>query len=455
MADDVPIDHRLLDRQLEPLLGARHWYVGFSGGVDSTVLLHLLRRWRLTRTQAPPLAAIHVNHGLQAQAGEWQLHCEWLCRLLQIPLVCHAADISPGALGLEAAAREARYRVFEEQLEAGDVLFLGHHADDQVETFFLRLLRGAGVRGLAAMPAGRTLGRGQLARPLLQLPRAALEGYALAHGLSCVEDPSNSDTSLDRNFLRSEVLPLLSTRWPGYRQTVARASEHLAVAAAMLSRAVPAPATVYSLLGDPGLRLADIHPGSQPQAALALRHWLQAAGLPAPDQASLDEFLRQLGAATKLARPRLQCGAYTLQRHRDAVYLLPELAAAAAREPLPLAPGEVRELPGAAGRLWLAQVPAQGLRLAPTERLQVAWRQGPERCRPQGRPGGAGLKKLLQERGVPPWWRDWVPLLYLDGELLAVGDLWLCHSSRWADAPDPGESLWRPRWQRNIGAAFD
>ena len=147
---DAPLDHTVLDGQLEPLLAAPRWYVGFSGGVDSTVLLHLLQGWCRHHPAAPPLHAIHVNHGLQAQADDWQVHCEWVCRLMQIPLVCLAGQVKTGAHGLEAAAREARYALFETQLQAGEILFLGHHADDQVETFFLRLLRGAGVQGRAA-----------------------------------------------------------------------------------------------------------------------------------------------------------------------------------------------------------------------------------------------------------------------------------------------------------------
>ena len=453
---DVQLDHTALDCQLQSLLDARHWYVGFSGGVDSTVLLHLLHQWRRRHPEAPPLGAIHVNHNLQSRAADWQAHCEWFCRLLQIPIVCLEGEVIPAAHGLEAAARETRYSLFEAQLQAGDVLFLGHHADDQVETFFLRLLRGAGVQGLAAMPAGRPLGPGRLARPLLQQPRSALEAYARAQGLSCVEDPSNSDTALDRNFLRSQVLPLLAGRWPGYRQTVARASEHIATAAGLLAETVPVPATVYSALGDPGLPLADLGAGSPEVAALVLRRWLWAAGLPAPDRAALAEFQRQLDKVSERARPRLQCSAYTLQRYRDGVYLVPEFATAAPGEDtLQLVPGEVRQLPGAAGRFWLTPAQGQGLSLAPGEVLAVAWRRGGERCRPSGRSGSAGLKKLLQERDVPPWWREWVPLLYLEGELLAVGDLWLCESSRCAAAPRPGESLWQPRWERNITTAFD
>lgn len=442
-----------LDAQLSSLVDAPRWYVGFSGGLDSTVLLHLLQRWCRHHPQAPSLVAIHVNHGLQCAADDWQLHCEWVCRMLDIPLVCARADVERGSAGLEAAARKARYGLFETQLQDGEVLFLAHHLDDQVETFFLRLLRGSGLNGLAAMPAARVLGKGSLARPLLETPRSRLEAYASAQGLTWVDDPSNSDTGLDRNFLRAEVLPLLAGRWPGYRQTVNRASSHLAGAAAALAQALPAPATVHSVTGDPGLPTAVLCFPLLQEAALTLRHWLLAGGLPAPDSAVLDEFLRQLREASPKARPQLACGAYTLQRHRDGVYLLPELGPLPSGEVL-LEPGMPREAPGA-GRIGLEQVASAGLLLAPGERLVVSWRTGGERCRPRGRARSTSLKKLLQEADVPPWWRERVPLYYLEGELLAVGDLWLCESGRWSQAPQPGYSLWQPLWQRKISAAFD
>tara|TARA_R110001592_G_scaffold363371_1_gene685571 strand:- start:189315 stop:190679 length:1365 start_codon:yes stop_codon:yes gene_type:complete len=451
----LPFDHSILDNDLEPLLGAPHWYVGFSGGVDSTVLLHLLQRWCESHTLAPPLSAIHVNHGLQAASDSWQTHCESVCRQLEVPLVCLRADVRAGSRGLEAAARDARYSLFGAQLRADDVLFLAHHADDQVETFFLRLLRGAGVQGLAAIPAGRPLGCGRLQRPLLQTPRQALEDYAACHELRCVEDPSNSNIAMDRNFLRAEVLPLLARRWPGYRQTVARASEHIAAAAGQIAEMVSMPATLFSSMGDPGIALSHFDTPSTQASALVLRHWLQGQGLPPPDQSTLAEFLRQLTQVTQQSRPRLHCSAYTLQRYRGGIYLLPGTVEDLPATALPVSTGEVVSLPASLGRFWLEPAATEGIRLGPTDQLELAWRQGGERCRLRGRPGSASLKKLLQEHDIPPWWRDRVPLLYLEGELLAVGDLWLCESSRVAAAAGPGEVLWQPRWERNITAALD
>jgi tRNA(Ile)-lysidine synthase len=448
---ELLLDYTALDAQLSDLLEARQWYVGYSGGVDSTVLLHLLQRWCKANAGAPPLTAIHINHAMQSAADDWQVHCEWTCKFLQVPIVSHTVAVHQGPGGSEAAAREARYRVFEEQLQCGDVLFLGHHLDDQVETFLLRLMRGAGVQGLAAMPVRRALGEGMLVRPLLQIKRSQLQEYAGHHGLECVEDPSNSDTAMDRNFLRVELLPMLASRWPGYRRTIARASGHMAGAVTLLREVLPTPATVHSVMGDPGMALDELTRVAEHAAAVKLRSWLQVAGYLAPDQAALEEFLRQLRVASADAKPRLECSAFTLQRYRDAVYLLPDDNGVCCPDSFSLATGEIYDVPGV-GRVSLEPTATDGLSLAPGERLALAWRQGGERCKPLGRAGSNSLKKLLQEWDVPPWWRDRVPLLYLGDELLAVGDLWLCQSSRAREVPAAGEGLWRLCWQRNIDA---
>jgi tRNA(Ile)-lysidine synthase len=451
---DPLLDHAELDPLLSGLQRARRWYVAYSGGLDSTVLLHLLHGWCRASAGAPPITALHVNHGLQEAAGEWQVHCAWFSELLQVPLRSIEVAVEPGSRGIEAAARAARYAAFEELVGEGEVLFLGHHLDDQVETFFLRLLRGAGVQGLAAMPAQRALGGGRLVRPLLQIPRARLEAYASHHGLDHVEDPTNGDTSLDRNFLRRELLPVIERRWPGYRRTVSRASGHLAGAARTLREALPLPETVYSAMGDPGVPQGELLDVAPEAAAEKLRGWLHLAGLPAPDQALLEEFLRQLRDAAADSRPRLQCSALALQRYRGAVYLLPDPAEPVFAEAMELRPGEVFDIPGV-GRIGLQRAEGGGLSLRRGERLGLDWRCGGERCRPVGRSGSAPLKKLLQEAGVPPWWRDRVPLLWLEGELLAVGDLWLCDSGRYRETAGRGELLWELTWERDLWPAFD
>jgi tRNA(Ile)-lysidine synthase len=445
-----------LEQQLTALQGAPHWYVGFSGGVDSTVLLHLLHRWCTAHPTAPPLSAIHVNHQLQSASQDWQRHCERVCQALGLPLLNRSVDVPAAGRG-EAAARAARYAAFESQLSPGAVLFLGHHLDDQVETFFLRLMRGAGVEGLAGIPPSRALGEGLLVRPLLQYPRADIEAYAALHRLAFVEDPSNTDTAMDRNFLRARLLPLLASRWPSYRHAVARASGHLAGAAATLADVLGTPGTVYSVLGDPGLPLAPLLASSPAVAATQLRSWLHAGGYKAPASAALAEFLRQLQVAAD-GEPTLACGSYTLRRYQGGVFLLPVWDAAPPAGEMALAPGETCDVAGVgilSVRPCLHSSQRPGLRFSAGEQLTVAWRKGGESCRLPGRAGSRSLKSVLQELQVPPWWRQRVPLLYSGGELLAVGGLLLCASSHWRTVAAPGEQLWNFHWERPASSSSD
>jgi tRNA(Ile)-lysidine synthase len=444
--------HTDLDQPLTALLAAPHWYVAFSGGLDSTVLLHLVHRWCAAHPNAPALRAIHINHGLQAAASDWQRHCDALCRELQLPCVTRVVAVQAGS-STEAAARDARYRAFEEELPPGAVLFMAHHLDDQIETFFLRLLRGAGVDGLAGMPRQRALGCGQLVRPLLDCPRTELERYAAHHGLAFVTDPSNYDTAMDRNFLRADVLPVLASRWPAYRQSIARAMGHVATAAESLAADAGVPDTVYSVMGDPGLLVSQLLEPAQDIGAARLRAWLCAQGRRLPDHAALTEFLRQLRVAAADGGPRLDCGEYALRRFRDGLYLEPADVAPDSPE-LQLLCGERHAVPGV-GTVGVQQGDNGTLALLPREQLTVRWRKGGERCRLPGREGTRSLKTLLQEWQVPPWWRDRVPLLYLGDELLAIGDLAHCESSRWRAAPKPGELLWYLYWERPLRARSD
>jgi tRNA(Ile)-lysidine synthase len=443
-----------LEQVLAPGMEAKCWYVAFSGGLDSTVLLHLLRSLSQSKTSAPELIAWHVNHGMQAQSDDWETHCAAVCDALDIPLKVDRIAVQSRGQGAESAARDARYQIFEQGVLEGDILMMAHHLDDQVETFFLRLMRGAGLQGLSGMPGERRLGEGLLLRPLLEVPRESLLEYARQHDLSWIEDPSNKDVSMDRNLLRLEILPLLAQRWPGYRQTVTRASGHVASALMTLEDNVPEPVTVYSTLGDPGVPMQVLTEGAADVAAIRLRSWLRSLGLPMPGRSLLEEFLRQLRAAGAGSSPRLDCGSYTLQRYRDAVYLLPDFSTQDADRSCQLAAGGSANVDGV-GQLSLISASAEGLALSPGELVDIAWCRGGERCRPQGRAHSQTLKKLFQERAVPTWWRARVPLVLVDGEIVCVGDLWLCTS---AHLRRPGKGvgdLWQLRWDRNTFAAVD
>ncbi|WP_323847242.1 tRNA lysidine(34) synthetase TilS [Microbulbifer magnicolonia] len=393
--------------------GGVRW-VGFSGGLDSTVLLHLLRK------RGVELRALHIHHGLSANADAWQAHCAAVACALDVPFVARRVRIDAAGRGLEQAARAARYRVFAEILQPGDQLLLAQHGDDQVETFFLRLLRGAGALGLAAMPERRPLGGATVLRPLLGVGRAQLEAYARAQGLRWIEDESNADQSLDRNYLRATVLPLLSERWP-LRARVSRAVENLREAAELLAD-----------LGDADLQHCDRRRerfgesvGLEALRTLParrqknlLRRWLADRGHDMPDATHLQQALQQALGAAHDSQMEVALAGLVARRFRDRLYLTP---------PLPEVAGDVEwqwdghtplELPGgwelAAAAGW------------PEGRYRVRYRQGGERARPAHRRHSQTLKKLLQEADLEPWLRDLVPLVYRGEELLAVGDLFLC-----------------------------
>ena len=272
---------------LEPWREAPAWHIALSGGLDSSVLLHLLARLS-NREALPPLSAIHIHHGLQPVADAWPEHCRQVCAALGIPLQVRHVQVASGA-SLERAAREARYAALAAELGAGDVLLTAQHRDDQAETLLFRLLRGAGVRGLAGMPSSRRLGRGWLVRPLLDVSRRELEAYAQAEGLNWVEDPSNQDDRMARNYLRNRVMPLLAARWPQAQNNLARSAVHLREAQELLddlarqdlaaARQDPAP---FPWLPLPSLALAPLVSLSPARQRNAMRHWL-APLTPLPD----------------------------------------------------------------------------------------------------------------------------------------------------------------------------
>lgn len=418
---------------LQPWLAAPAWRVALSGGLDSSVLLHLLVRLR-ERESLPALGAIHVHHGLQAAADAWPEHCRRLCAALGVPLQVEFVRVEAGA-SLERAAREARYAAFERHLGAGELLLTGQHRDDQAETLLFRLLRGAGVRGLAGMPARRALGRSQLLRPLLGVSRAELQAYAEQQGLRWVEDPSNADSRLARNFLRHEVLPPLARHWPQALQNMARSAAHLREAQDLLDELAVgdlAPARLageFAWLSLPALRLAPLRELSPSRQRNALRHWL--APLTAlPDSAHWVGWDALRDAAVDAA-PIWRLAAGELRRADERLWWL---AGDWLRQPsVPgewEAPAQPLALPGNG---WVS---LQGS--GPQQGLQIRYRAGGEVLALPGR-GHRDLKRLLNERGVPAFVRGRLPLLYRGEELLAVANLPGIDGSQLGD--------WRLCWQ--------
>ncbi|WP_200627089.1 tRNA lysidine(34) synthetase TilS [Pseudomonas sp. LAM2023] len=402
---------------LTPWLNAPTWYIAFSGGLDSTVLLHLLADHARNHA-SPPLRAIHVHHGLQPAADAWPAHCQTVCDSLGIELQVIHVQVPPGA-SLEQAARDARYAAFRQALGPGDILFTGQHRDDQAETLLFRLLRGAGLRGLAAMPGQRGLGQGSLARPLLGRSRQQLHDYAQAHQLAWIEDPSNADTRFARNYLRGEVFPHLQQRWPQASQNLARAAEHLGEALGLLDELAQgdlALAQEGAPLAWPGLdsldlaALAALSPARQRNA---LQYWLSRRTR-LPDSRHWAGWADLRDAAAD-AQPVWRLADGQLLRSHGRIWWLSgdwlRLPGAGAAWP---DPSEPLRLPGNGSVRLLGAAPATGLR--------IAYRQGGEVLDIPGR-GRRELKRLLNELQVPHFLRPRLPLLYHGERLLALANL--------------------------------
>lgn len=412
----MSVESQLLDA-LRPWLAAPRWLVGFSGGLDSTALLHALAQLA-QRHSLPPIHAIHVHHGLQAAADAWPEHCRAVCLGLGVPFEAIRVQVEPGA-SLERGARDARYAAFAERLGEGDVLLIAQHRDDQAETLLFRLLRGAGVRGLAAMPMERPLGQGSLVRPLLAVPRAELQAYATAHDLRWIEDPSNQCVDHARNYLRLQVLPTITARWPQTTANLVRTAAHMTEAQALLDElaqadlaAAQAPAP-FDWLTLPNLLLPPLRALSPARQRNALRHWLaQITELPDSDHWRGWEALRD---ARGDAAPRWRLGRGELQRAGDRVWWVSGAWLRSAGGPLDWEqPSAELTLPGN-GSLRLFGSRPEG-------RLQVRYRVGGELMTLPGR-GRRDLKRLLNEVGVPGFVRSRLPLLFCDDRLLAVANL--------------------------------
>jgi tRNA(Ile)-lysidine synthase len=433
--------------------------VALSGGADSVALVAAAA----AIPDRPPLRAVHVHHGLHANADHWSRHCRGLARLLKIPLtVIHVRVARPRGASLEAAAREARYAALGHALKRGEILLTAHHQDDQLETVLLQLLRGAGIAGLAAMPEIAAFASGQLVRPLLTRTRAELEEWVRAQGLPWIEDDTNADELLDRNYLRRSILPRVRERWPAAAAAVSRSARHAAEARRLLNALARADAELAAVgagLCARRLRALDVD-----RRRNALRYWITRSGFTAPDTRRLEELAGALLDARADAHPAVRWNDTLVERQADVLSIRHSVGE---RKPTQAAALEVewrwRELPRlalggslaqrtsgkgvsakdasarhAAARIHLEIVPDPHGPLdrdALPDRLIVRARHGGETIRPGIGARSRKLKALLQEARVPPAERARLPLLYAPAEasaderakdkLIAVGDRWV------------------------------
>ena len=435
---------------------------GLSGGVDSVVLLDLLLR--AAKKLRFELAALHVNHQLNPAAGRWTAFCRAFCKQRGVALTVARVTV-PRNASLEAAARDARYRAF--SALPADFVALAHNLDDQAETLLLQLLRGAGLKGLSAMPVVRIEDRGSrigkkiasnakrklnpqssilnpaILRPLLDISRSEIEAYARSRKLEWIEDDSNADICYDRNFLRHRVLPIIAKRYPAYRKTLARASRNLAEAAQMLDQLAAADAQDDA----GGLGTTALRRLSAARAKNALRHFLARHGVTMPSAARLDECLRQALHARNDAGVVVELDGSELRRFAGELYVVPKFALAPGRFSRRWR-GERRvSLPALGGTLVMAKARGGGINLArlTAHPVTIRVRRGGERLQLDRVRPRRSLKNLLQESRIPPWERARLPLIFCGDALVwaaGIGVDCAFQASRNEVALRPG---WTPR----------
>ncbi len=413
----------LLEKEFtEPL--ARSFCVAFSGGVDSMALLAALAE--LSR-DAPGLRlrAIHIDHGLQESSADWAEKARQSA--LNLGVACEieriAIDVESGE-SVEAAARAARYAVFREKLQAGEILLTAHHQDDQLETVLLQLARGAGVPGLAAMPANAAFGSSRHVRPLLGVTRAALLAYARARKLEWIEDPMNTDPRFERAFLRTSVVPTLCKRWPGIAANVSRTARHMADAQELLDELAQRD-WVHARAGD-RLELASLAGLGRTRALNLLRYWIRGAGRPLPSADNLERLLSVMTRTAEDAVPRLRWPGADVRRYRGRLYLAESYELPALEPQAWMWSSGALNLGAGLGSLNLVE--GRGVATLARARLPASLDVRGEAAGASLRPAPGARKRTLrnlhQEHGVVPWARPHIPLLYAGRDLVAVGDLW-------------------------------
>ncbi len=426
-----------LSEHLNKFNKANHLYVGYSGGLDSHVLLHVI----IELIGKKRITAVHVNHQLSSNSDIWQKHCEDRCLEIGVNIICKTVSIKNRGTGIEDAARNARYSVFEKLLKKNDLLILAHHADDQIETMLFRLFRGSGIKGMSGMPISRLLGNGELFRPLLPFFRRDLESYASANQINWIEDDSNLDIAFDRNFIRHKLIPTINERWPNSSFKLNRSANIFAESDFLINILAQKDFKIVTEVSERvgwSISIDKLNGFEIIRQKNILRYWFNLHNLTLPSYAVLDNALNQMIGSKIDAEPIVSWGDLQLRRFNKKLYLLPlnfedpnySVKKKKGRELLEKNSikwdGSSHLILPDSSSLCVKLKMKGGLRIDVKKNLEIRFRSGGERCKPQGRSGSNTLKKLFQEYSLEPWLRNNIPLIYIDNRLAAVGDLWVC-----------------------------
>ncbi|WP_198264075.1 tRNA lysidine(34) synthetase TilS [sulfur-oxidizing endosymbiont of Gigantopelta aegis] len=461
---------------LEKISKADKFLVAYSGGVDSHVLLHLCSQLKNSPNGfEQSFSAVYIDHGLSSQAKKWGQHCQHICFELDIPLTIIEVDARPkNGQSPEAAARLARYHAFSQILAENECLLTAQHLDDQAETLLLQLLRGAGTKGLSAMPRSKTFAKGFLCRPIIDYQKQAIIDYAKQHQLEWVEDESNLEQRFDRNYLRHTIMPLLEERWPAVKENFAKSAEILSESQSLLDELAENDAQHLffknaeavlekdKLLITPTLSLLKKSPLELARLNNLLRYWIHRNELPLPSKKILEQIVHHALFAGDDAMPLV---AWTrenfhceIRRYRDKLYLLDvsfkqhnladfdssqilildesiigvELKIVNTNRCIQLLSCEATQTSAAYNCQQLFSKP-----------ITIRFRKGGERYRKHLDGHSHPLKHWFQEQGIPPWEREQMPLVFWGDELVQIGHNIVNQSLKSAESNDLVMILWQ------------
>ncbi|MBT9186179.1 tRNA lysidine(34) synthetase TilS [Pectobacterium punjabense] len=435
-------DDGLIQTIVTQTAGCGSILLAYSGGLDSSVLLHLLVAVR--QRAGVTVRAAYVHHGLNPLANSWAEHCRQQCERWQVPFASLPVTVEAQNGGIEAAARAARYQALQTHLQEGETLLTAQHLDDQSETFLLALKRGSGPAGLSAMAANTMLGHHRLIRPLLGFSRIQLEAYAQRHQLHWIEDDSNQDERFDRNFLRRQILPRLTQRWPHFSSAVARSAQLCAEQEQLLDELLEE--SLQSLCQPDGaLSIDGLLPLSPVRRFALLRRWLAQQGAMMPAREQLQRLWDEVATSRQDAEPVLQLNQMQIRRFRQSLYLLPLMPSLKDRI-LPWQPTSCPlSLPDNLGTLLLAdggiavRAPENGeavsIRFSTSGTVHIV-----------GRAHGRQIKKLWQELDVPPWWRDRTPLVFYNDQLIAAVGRFVTREGQVRE----DQPVWHIMWEKQV-----
>ena len=424
-------------------LGVTKFTIALSGGIDSMVLLDLLSK---AKRSSDVIKAIHINHNLHESSKEWVDFAKEACKKYKLPLIIESINPKQEGFGLEAEAREQRYKKLKEIIIDNECLLTAHHLDDQIETTLFRIFRGTGIDGLRSIRKKAKFGKGLLCRPLINIPREAIEQYAKLNDIKWIEDPSNKNIDFDRNYLRNNIVPSIKKRWPNAQKTITRLSSLAENNQKLLHEL--AKEDIGEIEKFNVLDIGILSNKSSLRINNIFRFMILKNKMGIPSLKVLENGIETLINA-KSDSPIITWDGFSIRRYKNTLYFFnPDLKQDEIR-PLKMKwfIDETINLGGNRGSIQARFIKGQGIALNKCPKsLEIKYRKGGEQIKPSGHKITKSLKNLFRENNVLPWVRDQIPLFYLDEELVSVGDLWFNQDYK-AKEQEDGFLI---SWDRNI-----